>query len=94
MSGLSQYLGYTVEISEPYKGSSRWSHFVVRILSWDGANPDQSAFFRMLRNSKPAHTRAVIDCEIELATWDDWEEGDQEKELDTGEPLDDWLPSE
>jgi hypothetical protein len=93
VSRLSQYLGYTVEISEPYKGSPRWSHFVVRILSWDGANPDQLAFFRMIRRSKPAHTRVVIDCEIDLATWDDWEDGIEEpKQLDSGD-LDDWLVS-
>ena len=97
VSGLSQYLGYTVDIDEPNKGTPRWSHFVVKILSWDGSNPDQLAFFRMLRHSKPAHTRAVIDCQLEMGTWDDWEEGvEQPKELDgEGSPtLDDWLPSE
>jgi hypothetical protein len=94
VSSLSQYLGYTVDISEPYAHTSRWSHFVVRILHWDGSNPDQLAFYRMLRRSKPAHTRAMIECELEMCTWDDWDEGDEEKPLDGGSSLDDWLPSE
>ena len=97
VSVLSHYLGYTVDISEPYAHTPSWSHFVVRVLSWDGANPDQLAFYRMLRRSKPAHTRAVIECELEMCTWDDWEEGVEEpKELDgDGSPtLDDWLVSE
>ena len=94
MSLFSHELGYTVDISEPYAHTPRWSHFVVRVLSWDGSNPDQLAFYRMLRRSKPAHTRAVIECELEMGTWDDWEDGGEEKPLDGGSTLDDWLVSE
>ena len=96
ISGLTNRLldlGYTVDIEEPNKSTPIWSRFVIRVLNWTGNPPDQMAFYRWVRRVKPAHTRAVIDCQIELATWDDWEDGvDEPKQLDEG-TLDDWLPS-
>jgi hypothetical protein len=81
-------LGYQVEIDEPFKGSPQWSHFLVCILEWDGVVVDQSMFYDTVRRLKPAHTRPVYECEC-LATWDDWELGEEPKELDSGQ-LDDF----
>ncbi len=84
-------LGYVVEVLETYRGTPHWSHFLVRILGWDGVVTDQHAFYDTVRRLKPAHTRAVYECLIP-ATWDDWELGETPRELDQGE-LDDFLAS-
>ena len=84
-------LGYQVEVDEAFKGSAKWSHFLVRILGWDGVVVDQGMFYDTVRRLKPAHTRAVYECEC-LATWDDWEVGETPRELDEpGGTLDDWI---
>ena len=54
--------------------------FLVRILGWDGVVTDQHVFYDTVRRLKPAHTRAVYECEC-LATWDDWELGEAAKPL-------------
>ena len=82
-------LGYVVEVLETYRGTPHWSHFLVRILGWDGVVVDQGMFYDTVRRLKPAHTRAVYECQI-LATWDDWEAGETPRELDEG-TLDDWI---
>ena len=83
-------LGYQVEVDEPFKGFPTWSHFLVRILGWDGVVVDQSLLYDSVRRLKPAHTRAVYECEC-LATWDDWELGETPSELDEpGGTLDDF----
>ena len=84
-------LGYHVDVDEAFKGSSSWSHFLVRILGWDGVVADQAVFYDTVRRPKPAHTRATYECQIP-ATWDDWEVGEDPRELDTGQ-LDDWIAS-
>jgi hypothetical protein len=81
-------LGYLVEVLETYRGTPHWSHFLVRVLGWDGVVTGQRVFYDTVRRLKPAHTRAVYEC-LCLATWDDWEAGDPPRELDAGE-LDDW----
>ena len=81
-------LGYQVEVDEAFKGSSSWSHFLVRILGWDGVVADQSMFYDAVRRLKPAHTRPVYECQI-LASWDDWEIGADPLPLDEG-ALDDF----
>ncbi len=82
--GLAR-LGYSVEVLEPYKGTSIWSRFLVRILSWDGVVADQSVFYQTVRELKPAHTRVHVESNISMGTWDDG------GELDDGGQLDDFL---
>ena len=84
-------LGYVVEVLETYRGTPHWSHFLVRILGWDGVVTDQHVFYDTVRRLKPAHTRAVYECLIP-ATWDDWEPGDPARPLDEGE-LDEFSPT-
>ena len=84
-------LGYQVEVDEPFKGSAKWSHFVIRVLGWDGVVVDQAMFYDTVRKLKPAHTRAVYES-LCAATWDDWEVGETPRELDEpGGTLDDWI---
>ena len=78
-------IGYEVEVSEPNKGTSIWSRFVVRVLGWDGVVADQSVFYQTVRELKPAHTRAHVGSEISMGTWDDG------GEFDDGGQLDDFL---
>ena len=85
-------LGYVVEVLETYRGTPHWSHFLVRILGWDGVVTDQHVFYDTVRRMKPAHTRAVYECEC-LATWDDWEPGDTPRTFDDGGEIDDFLPT-
>ena len=87
MQGLAA-LGYVVDVLETYRGTPHWSHFLVRILAWNGVVPDQSVFYDTVRHLKPAHTRPVYECEC-LATWDDWEAGANPLPLDEG-TLDDF----
>ena len=84
-------LGYVIEVLETYRDTPQWSHFLVRILGWDGVVTDQRVFYDTVRRLKPAHTRAVYECQIP-ATWDDWELGETPRELDQGE-LDDFAPT-
>ena len=84
-------LGYQVEVDETYRGTPHWSHFLVRILGWDGVVVDQGMFYDTVRRLKPAHTRAVYE-NLCAATWDDWEVGEDPLPLDTGQ-LDDFLAS-
>ena len=86
-------IGYTAEVAEPNKGTDKWSRFVVTVLGWDGLVADQKVFYQVVRLLKPAHTRALIDPQVPLATWDDWETEEETQPLDIGE-LDDWLPTE
>ena len=84
IEGLEK-VGYEVEVSEPNKGTSIWSRFVVRVLGWDGVVADQSVFYQTVRELKPAHTRAHVGSEISMGTWDDG------GEFDDGGQLDDFL---
>jgi hypothetical protein len=86
-------IGYTAEVEEPNKGTDKWSRFVVKALGWDGAVTDQKVFHQAVRQLKPAHTRALIDPLLPLATWDDWELDVEPQPLDEGF-LDEWLPTE
>jgi hypothetical protein len=85
-------LGYVVEVLETYRGTTHWSHFLVRILGWDGVVTDQLVFYDTVRRLKPAHTRAVYECEC-AATWDDWQPGDTPRTFDDGGTLDDFFPT-
>ena len=78
-------IGYEVEVLEPNRGTSIWSRFLVRVLSWDGVVADQSVFYQTVRELKPAHTRAHVGSEISMGTWDDG------GEFDDGGQLDDFL---
>ena len=91
MQGLGA-LGYLVEVLETYRGTPQWSRFLVRILAWDGVVADQRVFYDTVRRLKPAHTRAVYECEC-LATWDDWEVGETPRTFDDGGEIDDFLPT-
>jgi hypothetical protein len=84
IEGLEK-VGYAVEVSEPNKGTSIWSRFVVRVLGWDGVVADQSVFYQTVRELKPAHTRAHVESAILMGTWDDWEPGEETKPLDIGQ---------
>jgi len=77
-------IGYEVEVLEPNRGTSIWSRFLVRVLSWDGVVTDQSVFYQTVRELKPAHTRAHVESAISMGTWDDG------GCLDDGGTLDDW----
>jgi Phage tail protein (Tail_P2_I) len=90
LEGLAA-LGYQVEVEEIFKGTNKWSHFLVRILGWDGVVVDQATFYDTTHRLKPAHTRAVYECEC-AGTWDDWELDADPLPLDEGE-LDDWIAS-
>ena len=81
--GLAK-IGYTVVIHEPNLHTSIWSRFVVRVVAWDGVVADQAVFFQTVRELKPAHTRALIESEIAMGTWDDG------GELDGSGEFDDW----
>lgn len=85
-------IGYEVEVEEPNHGTDHWSRFIVRVLGWDGVVEDQGIFYSTVRLLKPAHTRALIESELDAATWDDWELVDPPEELDEGY-LDEWQPS-
>jgi P2-related tail formation protein len=86
-------LGYVVEVLETYRSTPHWSHFLVRILGWDGVVTDQWVFYDTVRRLKPAHTRAVYEC-LCPATWDDWEPGDTPRTFDdAGGTLDDFFPT-
>jgi len=86
-------IGYTAEVEEPNKGTDKWSRFLVRVFGWDGVVSNQEVFHQTVRQLKPAHTRAIIDPLLPLATWDDWEPEDEPQPLDEGY-LDEWLPTE
>ena len=90
-NGLAS-IGYTVEVEEPNKGTSKWSRFLVKVFGWDGVVADQKVFYQVVRLLKPAHTRALIESLLVPATWDDFELDEPPKELDSGQ-LDDWLPT-
>lgn len=86
MTAALSALGYTVEIAEPFKGTGKWSHFIVTVTAWDGAVSDQKLFFQTVRAMKPAHTRALIDSRLTPGKWDDGGDFDG-----FGETLDDWI---
>jgi hypothetical protein len=78
-------IGYTVEVEEPNKGIvEKWSRFVVKVFLWNGVVADQKVFYQVVRLLKPAHTRALIDPLLPLATWDDWELDEEPEPLDEG----------
>ena len=81
-------LGYQVEVEEIFKGTAKWSHFVVRIVAWTGVVVEQAVLYDTVRKLKPAHTRAVYEC-LCPGTWDDWEGGEAPQPLDEGD-LDDF----
>jgi len=85
-------IGYGVEVEEPFHGTDIWSRFLVHVYTWDGLVADQGFFHSAVRLLKPAHTRALIEPHLLLATWDDWEFGAPPNDLDIGQ-LDDWQPT-
>lgn len=91
VEGLAS-LGYGVTVTEPYKGTDRWSRFLISIATWDGALTDQWEFYRTVRALKPGHTKPHYVSSLDPCTWDDWTHGETELELDSGS-LDDWLPT-
>ena len=86
-------IGYTAEVEEPNTGTDKWSRFVVKLFQWDGLVADQKVFYQVVRLLKPAHTRALIECLLPPANWDDWELDEEPQPLDEGF-LDEWLPTE
>ncbi len=76
---------------QPHSDQSQWSHFVVQVRSWDGEQR-QTVFDKAVCDLKPAHTRAIIVSELNPATWNDWELGNEPLPLDL-DNLDDFLPS-
>jgi len=83
IEGLAR-LGYTVEVLEPFKGTSTWSRFFVRVLGWDGIVSDQHVFYHTIKQLKPAHTLHLVDSSITMGIWDDG------GTFDDGGELDDW----
>ena len=84
MTDSLKTLGFETEIIELYKTDrTKWSEFIVRVLSWDSSNT-QNKFFDEINRLKPAHTRTIVDPLLEL------------DELDTGyfddvdNPFDSW----
>jgi hypothetical protein len=92
MTGGLAAIGYGVQVEEPNKGTDTWSRFVVRVLTWSGLVADQGIFYSVVRLLKPAHTRALIESELPLEIWDDWEPEEPAKALDEG-ALDSWIPT-
>lgn len=85
-------IGYTVEVTEPNKGTDHWARFLVTVTGWDGVVSDIAHFWVTVRALKPGHTRALVESALEPEVWDDWEEEDPPEALDTGW-LDGWQPS-
>ena len=56
---------YGVQVDEPFKGTAKWSHFVVKVFTWDGVVAYQKVFYLVVRILKPAHTRALIESLLE-----------------------------
>jgi len=84
-------IGYTVVVSEPNKGTSKWSRFVVSPTAWDGVVAAQEVFYQVANALRPAHTRVLVDSALPACTWDDWEDGvDEPLTLDDDGTLDDW----
>jgi hypothetical protein len=92
ISGLAA-IGYGVQVEESFKGTSKWSHFVVKVFTWSGLVADQGVFYSVVRLLKPAHTRALIESLLSPEVWDDYELLDPPTELDDGGALDGWLPT-
>lgn len=70
LGGLST-LGISVEVEERYHTNrSRWSEFIVRVLSWTGVTP-QNVFYDTVNRLKPAHTRMIDEPAIPLGVFDD-----------------------
>jgi hypothetical protein len=92
MIGGLAAIGYGVQVEEPFKGTGKWSHFVVKVFAWDGVVADQKVFYLVVRILKPAHTRAIVESLLEAEYWDDWDPLELPKELDFGD-LDGWLPT-
>lgn len=83
-------IGYTASVSEPNKGTNKWSRFLVTVTGWDGVVANQDIFYQVVNQLRPAHTRALIESELTAGTWDDWELGAEELTLDDEGQLDDW----
>jgi len=92
VNGLAA-IGYVVQVEEPFKGTPKWSHFVVKVFTWSGLVADQGVFYSVVRLLKPAHTRALIESFLPPETYDDWEPLEQPKTFDDGGQLDGWLPT-
>ena len=86
IEGLEK-IGYEVEVLEPNRGTSIWSRFLVRVLSWDGVVADQSVFYQTVRELKPAHTRALVESHLSPGLWDDGGNLDEP----AGATFDDWI---
>ncbi len=91
VNGLAA-IGYGVQVDEAFKGTPKWSHFVVKVFTWNGLVENQGVFYSVVRILKPAHTRALIESYLMPATWDDWNLDEPERCLDDGD-LDSWLPT-
>lgn len=84
-------IGYTASVTEPNKGTTKWSRFLVTVTAWDGVVTNQDIFYQVVNQLRPAHTRALIESELTAGTWDDWEIGEDELTLDDDGQLDDWV---
>ena len=59
-------IGFETSIIELFKTDrSRWSEFIVRVISWDQSN-SQTLFFNEINRLKPAHTRMIVDPLLDL----------------------------
>jgi len=92
VNGLAA-IGYGVQVDEAFKGTGKWSHFVVKVFTWDGVVADQGVLYSVVRILKPAHTRALVESLLSPEVWDDYEPLDPPTELDDGGALDGWLPT-
>ena len=63
-------LGFEVDLIELFQTDrSRWSEFIIRINTWDGA-VNQTAFYNEINHLKPAHTRMIVDPMLNLDEFD------------------------
>ena len=77
---LYRFNGVTWQVHD---GAFPWSHFLLQVLQWDD-DLQQQVLDTIVRRLKPGHTRPVIVGDIDRATWDDWDDGDEPLRLDEG----------
>ena len=68
------FLGITATINEIYKTDpTRWAEFELIITGGDLEVLNQSIFYILVNNLKPAHTRIIIVLDLQLDEFDDGE---------------------
>lgn len=76
-------LGITATVNELYKtDTARWAEFELIITGGDLEVLNQSIFYIIVNNLKPAHTRCIIVLDLELDEFDDDEIFDDENYYD------------